>query len=227
MMFEIAQDFLKSNILTDTEFMLVVMLSEAGDEGLNAIEVQSIFGLSAFVRSNWLIAQVGKKYLKFANLDLSLFGKAYKVLSDPDKNYRDKSGYYKWVIRKEFQIDMEAEINQPDYANRIDQYYFVEGRKSRRINTHYERNLKARRKCIEHYGYVCSICEFDFHEKYGEIGKEFIEVHHVNPIHEKQGEYEINPLKDLITVCSNCHSILHRRAKPIQIEELKTLIKTS
>ena len=80
--------------------------------------------------------------------------------------------------------------------------------------------------CLEHYGYKCSICGFDFEEKYGEVGKEFIEVHHIVPISNTTGEHIIDPTRDLIPVCSNCHSILHRRRpSPYLPEEVKCMLE--
>jgi hypothetical protein len=35
----------------------------------------------------------------------------------------------------------------------------------------YERDPVARQRCIEQYGYQCSVCEFDFEEVYGENWK--------------------------------------------------------
>jgi len=75
----------------------------------------------------------------------------------------------------------------------------------------YERNPKARKLCLEKYGYVCSVCEFDFEKKYGDIGKNFIHVHHLKSLHEIGNAYEVNPIKDLRPVCPNCHAMLHRK----------------
>ena len=88
----------------------------------------------------------------------------------------------------------------------------------------YERNPLARKRCISHYkNYKCQICGFDFEEKYGELGKEFIHIHHIVPISEIGEEYQIDPIKDLIPVCPNCHAMLHRNynGQKVSIEELK------
>jgi 5-methylcytosine-specific restriction protein A len=80
--------------------------------------------------------------------------------------------------------------------------------------------------CIEHNRPVCSICGFDFEEKYGPRGKGFIHVHHVIPIHQIGKEYKIDYRKDLIPVCPNCHAMLHRKfnGKEPSIAELKEKI---
>jgi 5-methylcytosine-specific restriction protein A len=102
----------------------------------------------------------------------------------------------------------------------------VEG-KSKTINVNiYERNPLARKRCMEHYGVRCQICDVDFEEKYGEVGKDFIHVHHVVPLHEIQENYKVNPIKDLIPVCPNCHAMLHRKenGEYLTVEQLKERI---
>ena len=74
----------------------------------------------------------------------------------------------------------------------------------------YERNPELRKKCIAHYGYVCQICGLDFTKAYGDLGKEYIEVHHIVPISTIKKEHEVDPIRDLIPLCSNCHSMIHR-----------------
>src|SRR5699024_2027348 len=85
----------------------------------------------------------------------------------------------------------------------------------------YERNPVARKKCIDHYGCQCSICNFDFEQTYGEIGKEFIHVHHLVELSTIKGEYEVDPIEDLRPVCPNCHAMLHRRKPAYSIQEIK------
>jgi 5-methylcytosine-specific restriction protein A len=88
----------------------------------------------------------------------------------------------------------------------------------------FERNPIARKKCIEHYGYKCQVCDFDFRSFYGEIGKDFIHVHHKIEISSIKKEYVVDPVKDLIPVCPNCHAMLHKRNPAFTVEELKNLI---
>lgn len=88
------------------------------------------------------------------------------------------------------------------------------------VNT-YERNPAARKKCIEHYGTNCTVCGFSFGASYGDIGTNFIHVHHLTQISDIGTGYEINPIEDLRPVCPNCHAMLHRKNPPFTIEEIK------
>ena len=92
------------------------------------------------------------------------------------------------------------------------------------INT-YERNIEARKQCIEYHGLTCSVCSFNFEETFGEIGKGFIHVHHLTPLSEINQEYEVDPIQDLRPVCPNCHAMLHAKNPPFTIEDIKGLHK--
>ena len=89
----------------------------------------------------------------------------------------------------------------------------------------FERDSDARRRCIEHYGARCSVCEFDFATAYGEIGRGFIHVHHVVPLSSIGHEYVIDPIGDLRPVCPNCHAMLHKRTPPYSLDELRDVRK--
>ncbi len=100
---------------------------------------------------------------------------------------------------------------------------FDEGSVKKVLVNVYERNAVARKKCIEHFGCNCQICGFDFAEKYGKQYSDIIEVHHIKPLNEIGENYIVDPIKDLIPVCSNCHTILHKKlnGKFMTIEDLK------
>jgi len=89
----------------------------------------------------------------------------------------------------------------------------------------YERNQINRAACLSIHGYSCSVCGLLLEDKYGEIGRNCIQVHHIIPVSELGADYIIDPKTDLIPVCPNCHMILHKKNPPYTIDELKKLIK--
>lgn len=95
-----------------------------------------------------------------------------------------------------------------------------------RVNR-FERDKNARRLCLQALGTACLVCGFDFKKRYGEIGKDFIHVHHLIPLAAKRKRYAVNPQKDLCPVCPNCHEMLHRRNPPFSIIELKKRLRTN
>jgi 5-methylcytosine-specific restriction protein A len=119
----------------------------------------------------------------------------------------------------------EDEVVEPLAEELASDQKFKEGsRVSVTINA-YERNGKARAACIKHYGFTCTVCEISLTKTYGRIADRFIHVHHVNPIGSKKEEYIIDPVKDLVTVCPNCHAMLHRVDPPLLVKDLKDILK--
>lgn len=102
---------------------------------------------------------------------------------------------------------------------------YVEGAKRQVLVNAYERSREARRVCIEHYGSQCAVCDFDFERAYGLVGRGLIHVHHLTPLAEIDGTYELDPIRDLKPVCPNCHAIIHRRTPPYSIEDVRGFIQ--
>ena len=89
----------------------------------------------------------------------------------------------------------------------------------------YERNSTNRNEAIKIHGTRCMACGFDFEATYGEIGKNYIEVHHTKPLYSLEQETIVNPRTDLVCLCSNCHRMIHRKRDSIlTLEELKEII---
>lgn len=123
------------------------------------------------------------------------------------------------VGRNWYAYDGEPYIHIPEEVDSTATY--IESASVKISVNSYERNREARQKCIDHYGYDCAACGFNFKTNYGTIGEKLIHVHHVIPLHTVQEEYEIDPIKDLIPVCPNCHAVIHRAKTELTIEELK------
>lgn len=112
----------------------------------------------------------------------------------------------------------ESSFNDFDYISR-------EGKKNRIQSIRYERNAQLRQQALNIHGYTCVACGFNFLETYGEVGRNFIHIHHINPLSET-GEQIVNPRTDLMPVCPNCHYMIHRdKGHILSIEELKHILK--
>lgn len=96
----------------------------------------------------------------------------------------------------------------------------TEGDKISVIVNRYERSAMNRFLCLAKHGCVCSICGFDFEKEYGAIGRGYIHVHHVTPVSMLGPGYHIDPERDLIPVCPNCHAMLHRKSPPFLPSEI-------
>ncbi|MET4924322.1 HNH endonuclease [Streptomyces sp. PSRA5] len=89
----------------------------------------------------------------------------------------------------------------------------LEGRLLARWALFRERNPRLRKQKIAETRRLgspleCSVCAFNFSKMYGALGADYIEVHHVLPLH-AAGPRETR-LEDLALLCANCHRMCHR-----------------
>ena len=96
-----------------------------------------------------------------------------------------------------------------------------------------ERNPVARALCIEHYrnknngNLLCTVCDFSFAVFYGPLGEGFMHVHHLDPISEARSSRIVSPEFDLVPVCPNCHSMIHRGGENRSIAEMRRIVNRS
>lgn len=94
-----------------------------------------------------------------------------------------------------------------------------------KIHRRVERNQALCKKAKEMHGYVCKACNFDFETRYGEVGKNYIEAHHIVPIATlEKTKVQLNPLTDFTVLCSNCHRMIHRIKPTPTLEDFKKII---
>ena len=125
--------------------------------------------------------------------------------------------YRRFLVQEQVEFSYPEEILNPTK--------FVEGAKKQIIVNSYERDRRVRNKAIEIHGLNCSVCDINFENVYGQIGIGFIHVHHLKPLHTVDETYEVDPEIDLVTVCPNCHAMIHRSNNPLSIEHLRDVMR--
>lgn len=131
---------------------------------------------------------IGKNYLYIRHKECGSVIKTTELEFKEDKK-RCTSCYYK---KKEIPSKVDSEVKRKKYNKR---------------NSTLIKQVKKyfKDKNGRHY---CEICEFDFEEAYGSIGKDYIIAHHKIPL--KCGGLDIE--ENIILVCGNCHEMLHSSA---------------
>lgn len=129
-----------------------------------------------------------------------------------------------WTLTKQGARVAEEIIIKRELCTLLPQAILIEGSRKTAISKRYERSVVAREICINTHGYRCAVCDIDFAEKYGPIGKDYIHVHHKIPLSNISEEYIVKPEIDLVPVCPNCHAMLHRREPPFTVEELNEMM---
>lgn len=112
------------------------------------------------------------------------------------------------------------------YSNPEEVMGFPEGATTQVLVNKYERDPRNRAAAISAHGYACLACGFDFKKTYGDLGADFIIVHHVVPVSQLGPDYLIDPARDLISLCANCHAMIHREDPPLSLNQLKEIVGT-
>jgi predicted HNH restriction endonuclease len=82
----------------------------------------------------------------------------------------------------------------------------------------------AKEKALDEHGRLpCAACAFDFAGVYGEVGRGFIECHHLLALADLAAERNTKP-SDLALVCSNCHRMIHRKRPWLSMGRLTELL---
>lgn len=160
------------------------------------------------------ITEQGKEHLA-NNQDI------LKYLLINDFTYQDLTANLKIIEEKKDKIKIEI----------FDENVIIqEGLKQITEETIFQRSKQLRDyaiSCFTKQGKIdCDCCTFNFADFYGQnIGKGFIEIHHIRPIFQYEDENIINTIKsavkNLMPVCSNCHRMIHRNwSKPLEIQAL-------
>jgi 5-methylcytosine-specific restriction protein A len=112
----------------------------------------------------------------------------------------------------------------PDELSESKHLVLVEGAVRRTVVNAYERNPRARARCVQIHGAACCVCGISFDAVYGNEARGFIHVHHLRPLSGAAGEYEVDPADDLRPVCPNCHAVIHLGGKARSIEEVRAML---
>ncbi len=140
------------------------------------------------------------------------------------ENYSDEA--YRWgSIMMGMVLSLANIVSVEDVIQEHTGY--AEGDVQRTEANRYERNPLNRKLCLSAKGYDCAVCGMNFEKEYGELGHNFIHVHHIIPVSKLGSGYIINPLQDLIPVCPNCHAMLHRTDPPLTPDSLRGLVRRS
>jgi 5-methylcytosine-specific restriction protein A len=97
----------------------------------------------------------------------------------------------------------------------------------RRLRYHQKVERANLRKVKQALGYTCQACGFAFDRVYGELGRHFIEAHHLTPLHKytESGAVSLNASRDFAVLCANCHRMVHRnRSRTLSVADLQAAL---
>lgn len=181
--------------------------------------------------------EILSQIIKRGNLDLTLSNTPKKTISQTLQTHSLSTDYGKenifhsiYGVKKSKGIWglVDNTLNNIGINITDDDDGFAEGKKVLRQHIDRERNATLRKKAKErfihqHGRLYCECCGFDFEKTYGELGKDYIEAHHIKPISAMQ-DGERTKVEDMVMLCSNCHRMIHRKRPWVTKEKLKEII---
>lgn len=166
-------------------------------------------GLAIYKKGTWKITQKGIFFLDENKFVLALMkAQGFKLKKIAD----EVEGDFSLIVIEEGQLEQRTS-KQRRRSQKLTQIAITEFKKR--------------------YGKLfCTVCDFDFFKTYKKYGKDYIEIHHLKPVHlmNTKGIKTIlsKALDKVVPVCSNCHRMIHRRrGQMLSIETLTEVVRQS
>jgi predicted HNH restriction endonuclease len=145
---------------------------------------------------------------------------AGKFSSDPPKALIKRAAEFLEQVARAVlaQIETDVEIDQ--------EFSAVENRK--KVVRHYmrDRSPTLARMAKLRDGFTCQVCDFSFEELYGKLGRGFAEAHHRVSLSNIKTSSRTK-VQDLVTVCANCHRMLHQmNGKSSDVASLRKIVSS-
>ena len=193
--------------MTSQRQQFLVSLAKIQDRGLSKQHL-------AMLHAHWRIA-------KYGNIDITHQPMALSAIATWSADPRDSRGHFAFTMRAELadalmELGLTEGAEPPNEANDI--LEALEGEEYEVYVKHRKREQRLRQQKIADVlkassdGRLrCEVprCGFDFEAVYGATGAGYAHVHHLKPL-SSRAEPERTRLNDLVVVCANCHSMIHR-----------------
>jgi 5-methylcytosine-specific restriction endonuclease McrA len=136
-------------------------------------------------------------------------GRTFFGIYDPTRETSDRINPYFVDRAVAFFLDVAESLPDTKPNNGETETYPQIERTLVKTHLQRERSRLLAHDCKERDQYECQVCGMRFEDFYGKLGKDFAEAHHLVPLGKLKGEVRTE-LEDLITVCANCHRMLHK-----------------
>lgn len=152
----------------------------------------------------------------------------FKITPLGQKYIIDNGDRFDFILNNGFSTIQREKIIKSDFSNLVIEEGYI---KSTQIIAR-KRSGKLVEIAKKHFAVnnkiYCKACNFNFENFYGNIGKNFIEIHHIKPIFTYEDKIKQSlkqALKNVVPVCSNCHRMIHRNnSNPLSIAMLRQTI---
>jgi 5-methylcytosine-specific restriction protein A len=153
---------------------------------------------------------------------------AFSNLEDISSKSRwgDRRTAYRALIFRKTESD---ETEEPEFEFGLSNKITITEKRQYAFHRKIERNSTASRKAKKFHGTTCQACTLSFIDRYGKIGKGYIEAHHLKPIGKlKEGEkVEYDIASDFAVLCANCHRMIHRSDDPSDLNKFRSIVQSN
>ncbi len=101
----------------------------------------------------------------------------------------------------------------------------IEGERYRKEVSVIKRNASIVAKAKRELGCNCQVCGFNFSEAYGELGRDFIEAHHIEPLFTRSEVSCLTSVNDFAMLCANCHRMIHKLPDGASVDQLRKVMR--
>lgn len=214
--------------VTAKRLELLTSLYHAPDRAATTTQLAQMVGIPSYQGVNAQMGILGRLFCVEMKIVADNGASVPKYWSIWSQGWRGRDGFFYWQMLPEVAEALETlgwvsggEVRLPEEVTGR----FLEGATTRITVNRYERDRNAREACIRYWGRSCVVCDFNFEDFYGPLGKEYIHVHHLEELSLGSGEYEVDPRENLRPVCPNCHAMLHRKRPALGIEALREVLR--
>ena len=157
-----------------------------------------------------------------------VIGRTYKISSFPSEEVLvdDLHEIVKAYLTLTFRDDSVALIEEELEERSLLRDLTILEKKQYRMHRRMDRHPRASYEVKKHHGTICQGCNFDFKDKYGELGSGYIEAHHLRPLSTLEegviSKYSV--ATDFAVLCANCHRMIHRLPDTSDINGLRSRI---
>jgi predicted restriction endonuclease len=143
----------------------------------------------------------------------------FKLVHLLEEESDDSSAVIAAVLKNRLDDRLLGERRPLEFFEEFDEVSHLATEDYRRLRIHRTIDRVHSKKVKALHGFVCALCSVNLEDVYGEVGKAYIEAHHLNPVSENAGRrVTLDLKKDYVVLCANCHRMVHRAKLPHSLE---------
>lgn len=203
----------------------ITSITKRVSEKLWPIRVVNLKDIS-YEKQMVLVKRLARSEFSVPILEKHFGGSTYYGIYDPTRETAERLNP-RFCARAAAFFEDVARTLPHAIAEDVEREVYPQCENRKRVASHLQRE-RSRLLAIERKirdDYACQVCGLRFEDRYGKLGIEFAEAHHIVPLSQLRENVRTS-IDDLTTVCGNCHRMLHRmEGERGDIEKLSAIVR--